>query len=91
VTAQSQLEDGELRLRVRQLLLMGRLPLVPPIEVAAGYGHDDLCAACERSITANEMEYEFVDRTTGRRLSVHSRCYTVWQSERAQLCSSAAK
>jgi hypothetical protein len=91
VTAQSQSEDGELRLRVRQLLLMGRLPLLPPIEVAAGYGHGDLCAACDRSIAVNEMEYEFVDRATGRRLSVHSRCYTVWQVERAQLCTTGDK
>jgi hypothetical protein len=81
---ESKLQEAALRQRVRELLATGQLPVMAPVQVAAGYGHGRLCVACDRPVTNNEVEYEFDESATDRRLCFHSSCYSVWQSECAQ-------
>jgi hypothetical protein len=73
-----------LRLRVRQHLANGRLPVMQPGEIAAGYGSGRLCAACDDPITTTQVEYEVDHRPGGSRLRFHIGCHVVWRLECAQ-------
>jgi hypothetical protein len=77
---ESQLRD-ELRRRVRQYLEGGRLPMMVPKEVAAGYGSGRMCAACDEPITSTQVEYEVDDCRGGVRLRFHPDCHSVWRLE----------
>jgi hypothetical protein len=81
---ESHMSDTALRLRVRQLLATGWLPVITPVQVAAGYGHGRMCVACDRPVTNDEMEYAIDDLHDGSRLNFHASCYSLWQSECAQ-------
>lgn len=81
---ESQLKDTALRMRVRQLIDQGRLPLMIAQRIGAGYGSGCLCAACEQPITSTQVEYEVEDESTDRRLRFHMGCHVVWQLECAQ-------
>ncbi len=73
--------DAALRVSVRQRMAHGRLPVVAPGQVAAGYGSGQLCAVCDRPITSRQAEYEVEDSQTGGRLRFHAECHGVWQFE----------
>lgn len=77
---ESQLRD-ELRRRVRQYLERGRLPMLVPEEVAAGYGSGRMCAACDEPITSTQVEYEVDDCRGGVRLRFHLNCHSAWRLE----------
>ena len=82
---ESQLQDAALRLRVRQRLEEGRLPLIIPEYILGGYGSGRVCIACDQPITSTQIEYEVEDDRNGRRLSFHLGCHVVWQLECAKL------
>jgi hypothetical protein len=48
---ESQLRDTAIRQRVHQLIENGRLPVMPPAQINAGYGSGCLCAACDQQIS----------------------------------------
>jgi hypothetical protein len=81
---ESQLRNGALRLLVRQLLENGRLPVILPKQIAAGYGSGRVCAACDEPITSTQVEYEVDDCPNGGRLRFHMGCHVVWQLECAR-------
>jgi len=81
---ESQLRNGALRLLVRQLLENGRLPVILPKQIAAGYGSGRVCAACDEPITSTQVEYEVDDCLNGGRLRFHMGCHVVWQLECAR-------
>ena len=81
---ESQLRDHELRVRIRQLIEQGVLPVMVPKQIAGGYGAGQLCAGCDQPITSNQVVYEVTDERNGRPLSFHLGCHVVWQLECAQ-------
>lgn len=80
----SEVSESAVRQRLRELVAAGRLPAITPVEIAAGYGHGRVCVACDRPVTNHQMEYEVGDAGEERRLSFHSACYLLWQSECAR-------
>jgi hypothetical protein len=83
---ESQLQDGALRVRIRQLVESRHLPCLVPKHIAAGYGSSrHVCIACDHPITSAQVEYEIQNDTDGRRLTFHFGCYVVWQLECARL------
>ena len=81
---ESQGRDAALRRSVRERIRHGRLPLVRPEQVIAGYGSGRLCAACDRPITDAQTEYEVEDCASGSALCFHLACHGVWQLECAE-------
>ena len=80
-----QSRNAALRVSVRQRIERGRLPVVRPAQIAAGYGTGLLCEVCDHPITARQAEYEVEDSQTGRKLRFHSDCHAAWQFECAHL------
>ena len=78
---ESQLRDAALPVRVRNLIEDGRLPVMVPKNISAGYGSDRVCAACDQPITSTQVEYDIQDERTGERLSFHLGCHVLWQIE----------
>ena len=70
-----------LRLLVRRHLENGRLPLMQPRQIAAGYGSGRACAACDHPITTTQVEYEVDDYRDGARLRFHIGCHVAWRLE----------
>ena len=81
---ESQLQDTALRMRIRALIEEGRLPVMLPKQILAGYGSGRVCVACDRPISGTQVEYEIEDDRNGHRLSLHLGCHVVWQIECAR-------
>ena len=79
----SQLRDVALQAaRISRLIDERRLPLVLADRVGAGYGSGSKCIGCDQPITHTQIEYDVQDSTPCTpRLSLHLRCYVLWQSE----------
>lgn len=78
---ESQLRDTALRSRVRERIEDGRLPVMVPSRIDAGYGSGHACVACDQAITSTQVEYELADYRDGRPLYFHLGCHVVWQIE----------
>jgi hypothetical protein len=78
---ESQLRDTALRLRIRELIEDGHLPVIVPKQIGAGYGSNQLCAACAQPITKTQIEYDVTDYHHRKRLYFHMGCHVVWQLE----------
>jgi hypothetical protein len=78
---ESQLRDTALRLRVRQLIETGELPVMVPEQIEAGYGSGRACVACDRPITRTQVEYEIEDCRDGHPLTFHFGCHVLWRLE----------
>ena len=78
------LPESELRARVIERIKDGRLPVVLPIRINAGYGTGLPCDLCDRPVPAQKVEYEVIDQRTGTRLYFHVACHSVWQRECAE-------
>ena len=82
--SEPQMRDTALRLRVRERNEDGRLPVMVPESIFAGYGSGHVCVACDQPITSTQVEYELDDYRDGARLSFHVGCHAVWQIECAK-------
>jgi hypothetical protein len=80
---ESQSRDSELRLRVRQRIENGQLPVVSK-QIAGGYGSGRVCVACDEPITSAQVEYEIRDERGDSQLCFHLGCHVVWQLECAK-------
>jgi hypothetical protein len=80
---ESQLRDTALRLRVRERIEDGRLPVMLPKAIFAGYGAGNLCLACDQPITPAQIEYELDHDVNGSpyRQRLHLGCHVIWQIE----------
>jgi hypothetical protein len=78
---ESQLRDPVLRAAIRQRIDAGRLPVMIPKRISAGYGTESLCDACEQPITRKQVEYDIDDVPYGAPLSLHLGCHVLWQIE----------
>jgi hypothetical protein len=79
----SFLSDGELLQRVRQRIDEGRLPVVIPSLISAGYGAGTApCVVCDLDILSDQVIYEIDDpRNVDELLPFHFACYVIWQRE----------
>jgi len=75
------LPESELRSRVLQRLEDGRLPLVPSVDIVAGYGAGIKCDLCDLPIAADEIEYDVTDPRSRKSLHFHMACHLAWQRE----------
>lgn len=82
---ESQLRNALLRLRVRKRINAGRLPVMVPTRIDAGYGSGHVCVACDQPITSTQVEYELADYRDGSQLCFHLGCHVVWQVECSRL------
>jgi hypothetical protein len=82
----SVLSERELLQRVQQRIDEGRLPVILPSLISAGYGAGTApCAVCDLDILADQVIYEIDDpRRVDELLPFHFACYVVWQRECAQ-------
>ena len=78
--------DSELLQRVQQRIDSGRLPVVLPSLISAGYGTGAApCVVCDLDILADQVIYEIDDpRRVDELLPFHFACYVIWQRECAQ-------
>ncbi len=77
----SVLPEDEVRERVQQALETGRLPLLRPARINAGYGSRGICCACVRVIDTDKIEYEVASPDNLQKLIFHFACYVIWQRE----------
>jgi hypothetical protein len=84
--SESVLAEHELLQRVQRLIHQGRLPLVLPSLISAGYGTGTTrCVVCDVKILSNQVIYEIDDpRAVDELLPFHFACYVAWQRECAQ-------
>jgi len=77
------LSEDELTQRVQQRIDDGRLPVVLPPLISAGYGTGTaLCPVCDLRISSAQVMYEIDDpRHLDGSLTFHFGCYVVWQRE----------
>ena len=82
--------ENELIQRVQQRLDDGRLPLVLPSLISAGYGTAGArCEVCDLDILSDQVLYEIDDpRGVDALLPFHFGCYVIWQRECAQRLAS---
>lgn len=79
------LPESDLRSRVQQRILEGRLPLTFVTPVNAGFGVGQVCAVCDTPVTGDKVEYHVVDpRNATDQLTFHFACYVAWQRECAR-------
>lgn len=86
---ESQLQDHDLRARIRRLIEEGVLPVMVPEQIAGGYGSGHLCVACDQPITGTQVEYEVQDPRDNKPLRFHLGCHVVWQIECVKRVQSA--
>lgn len=82
------MDEAEIRVRVRSLVLTGQLPCEEPDTVWAGRGTGTLCIACREVIEASEVEYE-VELPNGVTMRLHRACHVIWEEECAEPRASA--
>ena len=79
------LPEGELRDLVRRRIEAGRLPLMRPDQIDAGYGRSKLCCVCDDPIDPTKIEYDVTGPDRLRALVFHFACYVIWQRECSEL------
>jgi hypothetical protein len=77
----SVLPEDEVHQRVRQGLESGRLPVLRPDHIHAGYGSRNPCCACGQRIDPAKIEYEVIGADGLQKLIFHFACYVIWQRE----------
>lgn len=84
------MSEQELLQRVQQRIDEGRLPVILPSLISAGYGAGTApCAVCDLDILADQVIYEIDDpRGVDELLPFHFACYVVWQRECAHRLNS---
>jgi len=80
----SRMRDAALRLRVRERIEDGRLPVMAPRRINGSHGSGHICAVCDQPITSDQVDYELADYRDGKRLCFHQDCCMVWEIECAR-------
>ena len=80
------MDTDALRLLIRSKLADGRLPVNGIPKVWGGPGHDEMCAACESSVTKDEFIIEGISLESAEgMLKLHAKCFWLWENERNKL------
>jgi hypothetical protein len=75
------LEEQVLRALIRTKLQDGRLPKLSARRVWGGAGRGGTCAACETSITSEQLAVEGVAANSSISITFHVRCFHIWNEE----------
>jgi hypothetical protein len=79
---ESRIRDFTLHVHIRRLIDEGRLPLLLPDKISAGYGSGSICDGCDQPVSSAQIEYDVEDSgDSGAHLNLHMECYVLWQSE----------
>ena len=72
------------RLLIRSKLADGSLPMNGIPKIWGGPGRDEICIACEGSVTKDEFIIEGIslDSGVGTLLRLHAKCFWLWENER---------
>jgi len=80
--AETELRDVTLRTHIRRLIDEGRLPILLPDKISAGYGSWSKCDGCDQPVTPIQIEYDVEDSKESRvQLNLHLGCFVLWQVE----------
>lgn len=75
-----RMSDESLRSMAHERIADGRLPVIFPPSMQAGYGSGTTCRLCEQPIESRQVEYEVTD-PDGRPMFLHLVCHANWQLE----------
>lgn len=78
----------ELEGTIRTRIIERRLPRFGPHRLFGGQGDGKPCAACDRSITRREAQFDIeltADPRNTVELSMHRDCYDVWRNQSLML------
>ncbi|MHB8811965.1 MAG: hypothetical protein ACYDAE_01735 [Steroidobacteraceae bacterium] len=75
--------DAELLTHIRAQLAEGTLPShLENQKIYAGYGEDQRCDCCGRSIASTDVQYEIeVPSDCTKSLAMHLPCFEIWAGE----------
>jgi hypothetical protein len=79
--------ESQLRVIARARIASGELPcLDPPFRMWGGYGSGKVCAVCDKTIEATDVEFEVEETIEGERkvMLFHTVCQSIWQLECAR-------
>jgi hypothetical protein len=72
-------DEQALQALIRTKLQDGRLPKISAPRVWGGSGRDEPCAACETTITSDELAAVAADGSIS--VILHVRCFHIWNRE----------
>ena len=75
------MDEDALRALIRTKLQDGRLPKISAPRVWGGSGRGATCAACETTITSDQLAVEGVAADASISITLHVRCFHVWNQE----------
>jgi len=82
MAAKSPVQTSKLRAHICSLIDEGRLPVLLPEKISAGYGSGSKCHGCNQPVTATQIEYDIEEcKNATVQLSLHLGCYLLWQIE----------
>ena len=76
-----------IRAMIRLKLKSGLLPKAASGRVWAGPGANEVCSACDETITRQDTLYEW-EVDGGSKMTMHIACYELWNQERRRLTPS---
>src|SRR5688572_20289283 len=72
------MDENYIRSRLRQLIIERDLECEKEQRVWAGKGETRPCTACMQPISTTAVEYEVDLNGSGKRLTFHPRCHSIW-------------
>jgi hypothetical protein len=79
--ARDRVDEQVLQALIRTKLQDGRLPKISAPRVWGGSGRGETCAACETTITSDELAVEGVAPDRSISVILHVTCFHVWNRE----------
>jgi hypothetical protein len=77
----SRASENQLRSMAHERIVDGRLPVMLPPTLNAGWGSGAVCRLCEQPVQPGHVEYAVTDARDGHELPFHFLCYAAWQFE----------
>jgi hypothetical protein len=79
------MDQKALRTLIRTKLNDGRLPIDSAPRLCGGSGREETCAACETTITKDQLTVESMP--SRQTVTLHVVCFNVWNQERRAMKS----
>jgi hypothetical protein len=83
------MNDTAVRLVVRDKLAHGRLPRDRAGAVRTTNGNDEVCDACSRPVSAEDVLYK-ITRERSRAFLFHASCFAIWRDEQNSMSAGPA-
>ena len=71
--------DERVRRQIVEAMAHGLLPSSLPTRTWGGFGGGDLCSACRKIITTEQLETEFED-SRRQAYHLHIQCFAAWEA-----------